>query len=220
MEVKGHVPFAELQRLEREEKEARRARRLRIIILAIQRYTAPAIAMSLGLSRRVCQAWVYRYNEQGLQGLEDQRGKTPRGPLTDEQQEQMQQRLEQGAMPEDGVGSLRGLDVQHILAREFHTRIELRQIGVRDEAKLLRAYPSMDTPFAVVVERFLDPVDVGAAVRSQRLGLRVRALGGPITAYLILLGVAIFTLERGYVFGPNTALPTIRDDAETVRGRC
>ena len=77
--------------------------------------------MSLGLSRRVCQAWVYRYNEQGLQGLEDQRGKSPQGALTDEQQELLQQRLDEGATPEDGVCSLRGVDVQRILAREFHT---------------------------------------------------------------------------------------------------
>ena len=60
MEVRGHLPLAELERLEREERDARRARRLRIVILALKGYTAPAIAMSLGLSRRVCQAWVFQ----------------------------------------------------------------------------------------------------------------------------------------------------------------
>ena len=117
MEVRGHLPLAELERLEREERDARRARRLRIVILALKGYTAPAIAMSLGLSRRVCQAWVYRYNEQGLPGLKDQRGKPSQEPLTDEQQEQMQQRLEKGPRPEDGVCSLRGVDIQRILRR-------------------------------------------------------------------------------------------------------
>jgi transposase len=119
MEVRGHLPLAELERLEREERDARRARRLRIVILALKGYTAPAIAMSLGLSRRVCQAWVYRYNEQGLPGLKDQRGRLPQEPLTDEQQEQMQQRLAEGPRPEDGVCSLRGVDIQRILAQEF-----------------------------------------------------------------------------------------------------
>jgi transposase len=119
MKVMGHLPLAELERLEREEKEARRARRLRIVILALKGYTAPAIALSLGLSRRVCQAWVYRYNEQGLKGLEDQRGKSPRGALTDEQQTHVCQRLEQGPTPEDKVCSLRGVDIQRILAEEF-----------------------------------------------------------------------------------------------------
>lgn len=119
MEVRGHLPLAELERLGREEKDARQARRLRIVILALKGYTAPAIAMSLGLSRRVCQEWVYRYNKQGLQGLEDMRGKSPREPLTAEQQTQMRERLEQGPTPKDGVCSLRGADIQRILAEEF-----------------------------------------------------------------------------------------------------
>lgn len=119
MEVSGRVSLAALERLEREEKRARQARRLRIVILALKGYTAPAIAMSLGLSRRVCQAWVYRYNEQGLKGLEDQRGKSPREALTGEQQSQVCQRLEQGPTPKDGVCSLRGVDFRRILAEEF-----------------------------------------------------------------------------------------------------
>jgi len=119
MEVREHLPLAELERLEREEKEARRARRLRIVILAVKGFTAPAIGMSLGLSRRVCQAWVYRYNEQGLKGLEDQRGKSPPAVLTGEQVTQVRQRLEQGPTPEDKVCSLRGIDIQRILAEEF-----------------------------------------------------------------------------------------------------
>lgn len=119
MEVKDHLPLVELERLERGEKEARRAKRLRIVILAITGYTAPAIAQSVGLSRRVCQSWVYRYNDQGLKGLEDRRGKSPRQPLTVEQQTLVRQRLEQGPTPEDGVCSLRGVDIQRILAEEF-----------------------------------------------------------------------------------------------------
>ena len=93
MEVRQHLPLAELERLECKESNARRAKRLRIIILAMRGYTAPAVAMSLGLSRRTCQDWVYRFNARGLDGLEDHRGKAPRGPLTSEQKLQMQQRM-------------------------------------------------------------------------------------------------------------------------------
>jgi transposase len=89
------------------------------VVLALKGYTAPAIAMSVGLSRRVCQAWVYRYNEQGLKGLEDRRGKSPREVLSDAQQSQVRQRLEQGLTAEDGVCSLRGVDIQRRLAAEF-----------------------------------------------------------------------------------------------------
>jgi transposase len=119
MEVRGHLPLEELVRLERAEKDASRSKRLRIVILALSGYTAPAIAMSLGLSRRICQRWVYRYNEQGLEGLKDGRGQQPRLPLTPGQQEQVCQRLETGPQPKDQVCSLRGVDIQRILATEF-----------------------------------------------------------------------------------------------------
>ena len=119
MEVKGHLPLAELERLERCETNAQRAKRLRIVILAIQGFTAPAIAMCVGLSRRICQRWVCRYNDEGLAGLNDLRGQQPRPALTIEQEAHMRQRLEVGPLPEDRVCALRGVDVQRILAEEF-----------------------------------------------------------------------------------------------------
>ena len=119
MEVSLHVPLEELVRLERAEKDAARSKRLRIIILALGGYTAPAIAMSLGLSRRICQRWVYRYNEEGLEGLNDRRGEEPQPTLTPQQEERVCQRLEAGPTAEDRVCSLRGVDVQRILATEF-----------------------------------------------------------------------------------------------------
>lgn len=119
MKVKGHLPLAELKRLERGEKDADRARRLRIVILAIEGWTAPAIAMAVGLSRRICQRWVHRYNELGLEGLDDQRGREPRRTLTPEQEAEVRRRIEAGPTPEDKVCSLRGKDFQRILADEF-----------------------------------------------------------------------------------------------------
>ena len=119
MHVESHVSLEELKRLERAERDARLARRLRIVILAIEGWTAPAVAMSVGLSRRVCQRWLQRYNGQGLDGLDDRRGRLPGGPLTPVQQRQMRQRLDAGPQPEDLVCTLRGRDVQRILAAEF-----------------------------------------------------------------------------------------------------
>lgn len=119
MTVKDHVPLDELRRLERAEKNAQRAKRLRIIILAIEGWTAPAAAMAVGLSRRVCQRWLSRYNAEGVKGLDDQRGAEPRLPLTAEQQEQFRARLEAGPTAADEVCSLRGKDVQRILAEEY-----------------------------------------------------------------------------------------------------
>lgn len=120
MQVEAHVSLEELKRIERQEKDAGRSKRLRIIILAIEGWTAPALAMSVGLSRRICQRWVYRYNELGLAGLDDQRG-TPRPafPIPTEQVSQLRERLAAGPLPEDQVATLRGKDLQRILAAEF-----------------------------------------------------------------------------------------------------
>ena len=67
------MPLSELRRLERVEKDADRAKRLRIVILGIEGWTAPAVAMAVGLTHRICQRWVRRYNESGLAGLDDRR---------------------------------------------------------------------------------------------------------------------------------------------------
>jgi transposase len=119
MEVRDHATLETLRRLEKKEKDAWRAKRLRIIILAAQGFTAPSIALTLDLSRRDVQLWVERYNRAGLQGLEDQRGGSRRDTLTEEEKASLCQRLDAGAAPSDGVCTLRGVDVQHILAQEF-----------------------------------------------------------------------------------------------------
>ena len=81
MDVRFHLPLAELVRLERIEKDAAQSKRLRMVILALGGWTAPAIAMSVGMSRRICQRWVCRYNELGLEGLSDRRGQASKPVL-------------------------------------------------------------------------------------------------------------------------------------------
>jgi transposase len=70
MDVQPRLLLEEFKQLERAEKDAGKSKRLRVVILAMDGWTAPAVAMAVGLSRRVCQHWVYRFNEQGLAGLE------------------------------------------------------------------------------------------------------------------------------------------------------
>ena len=119
MRVRDHHTLDKLKLLERAEKNADRARRLRIVILAAEGWTAPAIVMAVGLSRRICQRWVARYNEQGLEGLDDRRGQRSGVPLNGEQEASLRQRIDAGPTPTDSVCSLRGQDYQRILAEEF-----------------------------------------------------------------------------------------------------
>jgi transposase len=120
MEVKNWRSLDQLRLLQRAEKDVGRAQRLQIVVLALQGWTAPAIGMAVGLSRRVCQRWVAQYNEAGLDGLEDQRGAAAGLPLTDHQQAELKRRLDAGPTPKDGVCALRGRDVKRILDQEFH----------------------------------------------------------------------------------------------------
>jgi transposase len=128
MHVEGHLSLSELKRLERCEKDADRARRLRIVILGMEGWTAPAVGMAVGLSRRVCQTWVARYNAAGLDGLEDQRGSYERMTLTAQQEAELIERIETGPREDDLVCSLRGQDFQQILANEFGVQRSLAAV--------------------------------------------------------------------------------------------
>lgn len=119
MEVRDHATLETLRRLEKKETDVQQAKRLRIIILAIQGFTAASISLTLDICERAVQEWVARYNRSGLQGLVDHRGGSRRDSLTEEEKAELCQWLDQGATPEDGVCALRGRDVQHILAQEF-----------------------------------------------------------------------------------------------------
>lgn len=119
MHVEDHLSLVELKRLARSEQDARFSRRLQMVVLAVEGYTAPAIARSLSCSRRTCQQWVQRYNAEGLVGLQDKPGRGKAPLLTAEEQLQLKQRIDAGPTTEDGVCALRGKDIQRILAEEF-----------------------------------------------------------------------------------------------------
>lgn len=119
MEVAVHHTEQQLQRLVDREPRADRAQRLRIVLLAKQGFTAPEIATLTGLSRRSVQVWVARYNGEGLAGLNTKPGRGRKPPLTPEQEQQLRRRLDAGPLPEDGVCTLRGKDVQRVLQQEF-----------------------------------------------------------------------------------------------------
>ena len=85
MEVRDHVTLETLRRLEKVEADVQHAKRLRIIILAMQGFTASSIALTLDFCKRAVQEWVERYNRNGLQGLIDHRGGSRRDSLTEEE---------------------------------------------------------------------------------------------------------------------------------------
>lgn len=119
MRVADHHSEQQLQRLVDQATLAVQAERLRVVLLAKQGFTAPEVATCTGLSRRAIQDWVARYNREGLNGLKTRPGQGRKPALTPTQTEQLRLRLDAGPLPEDGVCTLRGKDVQRILEQEF-----------------------------------------------------------------------------------------------------
>ena len=125
MRVDLKEPVDELRRVYRRETSAKQSRRLQIVILAAQQQTAEAIGHQVGLSPRQVQYWVRRYNREGVTGLADRDGRGPKPLLTAEEADRLRVRLDAGPKPQDGVCTLRGKDVQRILAEEFGKRRKL-----------------------------------------------------------------------------------------------
>jgi len=117
--VKDHMTLEKLKKLERSQSDAALAKRFRIIVLAIQGWTATEIEMAVGLARRTVQLWVERYNEEGAKGLFDREGRGRPRQLTAEQEEQIRERIDGGPLPQDKVCTLRGADIKNLLENEF-----------------------------------------------------------------------------------------------------
>jgi len=128
MHVKDRHGVDELRRLARKTKDGRVRTRLQALVLAKQGHTAVYTAELLGMSRRMIQKWVQRYNEDGLAGLSDRSGRGRSCRLSEDQQLQLQHRIEAGPLEGDRVCTLRGTDIQDILAQEFEVLYHLNGV--------------------------------------------------------------------------------------------
>jgi len=125
-----HDSVDELLSKARLKRFARIRDRLRCVALAMEGVTAPEIAGRVGLSRRTVQAWVHRYNEEGIDGLYDRPlpGQPTKLKRTDEAR--FMTRIDAGPTEADGVCTLRGEDLRRILKCEFGAKYSLN--GVYD----------------------------------------------------------------------------------------
>jgi len=117
-----------LQTLVSKERQAKQRDRYRMALLALQGFEALQIADKVGYSRRTVQQWVYRYRDDGLDGLRERPRSGQPKKLPTEKETDFRKRLEDGPTPEDGVCTLRGKDIQRILAEEFGSKYSLQGI--------------------------------------------------------------------------------------------
>ena len=130
MHVADHLTLLQLQELASAEPSKRRFLRLRALILARSGMTAFEVAHALGVARRSVQNWVARYNNEGLTGLNNRPGGGRPAFLDHAQLERLQERIDAGAQPEDGVCTLRGPEIHALLEREFGVIYSLSAVYV------------------------------------------------------------------------------------------
>jgi len=98
------------------------------VLLAIDGLTAPDIADRVGRSRRFVQRWCYAYRDHGLEGLtpKPRPGRPPMLPV--DQHQAFKERMLAGPTDADGVCTLRGVDAQRILEKEFGVSYSLNGV--------------------------------------------------------------------------------------------
>jgi len=119
---------ARLERRARKERVAEQRDRLRAAALAIEGVETLEIQRMLGRSRGFVQRWGYAYRDGGIDAIATtpHPGKPARLPAG--RHDELRARLDAGPRPEDGVCTLRGRDVQRILAEEFGVEYSLQAV--------------------------------------------------------------------------------------------
>lgn len=102
--------------------------RIRAVVYAALGSTAEEIANQLDRDIRWVQSWVYRYRDEGFEGLWDRKrsGAPPKIPL--EEIPTLAARILAGPKPEDEVMVFTAKDIQKIIAREFNVECGLTTV--------------------------------------------------------------------------------------------
>ena len=128
MFVADHHTLQQLQDLAQAIPQKRLWRRVQALVLAKQGRTAEDIAQALGCSLRAVKHWVAQYNRGDIAALHERprSGRPPR--LDPHEYPRLKQRLDAPPRPEDGVCTLRGLEIQRLLEQEFGVLMGLQTV--------------------------------------------------------------------------------------------
>lgn len=110
--------------------DARQARRLVAIAMVLDGQSRELAAKAGGLDRQSLRDWVHRYNAEGVAGLKDRSrsGRPPR--LSDEQQAEVADWVDEGPKLEtDGVVRWRRIDLQRRIEQRFAVSLHERTVG-------------------------------------------------------------------------------------------
>lgn len=115
--------------------DAAAARRMLALALVLDGHARSDAARLCGMDRQTLRDWVHRYNEQGLGGLSDRRGRGgPPRRLSAEQEATVAALVRSGPdRAEHGVVRWRRVDLAAVIAQRFDVHLAERTVG-----KLLR----------------------------------------------------------------------------------
>ena len=88
-------------------------------------------AQSCGMDRQTLRDWVHRYNDAGLSGLSDKKGRTgPQPRLSPAQEAEVAKRVRTGPdVKEDGVVRWRRMDLARVIKARFDVVLAERTVG-------------------------------------------------------------------------------------------
>ena len=117
-----------LRQAVRRERNVSQRDRLRAVLLAVEGVETLDIQQMLGRSRGFVQRWAYAYRDGGIQAIArlPYPGKPAR--VRGELMERLKARIDAGPLAQDKVCSLRGKDLQRILAEEMGIKYSLQAV--------------------------------------------------------------------------------------------
>ncbi len=106
------------------------ARRMLALALIKEGRSRAEAAITCGMDRQTLRDWVLRYNDAGLAGLYDKKGRTgPKPRLTPEQEAEIAAIVRKGPGAEDGVVRWRRLDLAGVIKARFGVALAERTVG-------------------------------------------------------------------------------------------
>ena len=120
-----------LRRVAQRSRHAAAARRMLALALVLEGASRTKAAQAAGMDRQTLRDWVHRYNEQGLVGLSDKKGKVgPKRALTPEQEAEVATWVRRGPDPaKHGVVRWRRADLARAIAAAFGVVLAERSIS-------------------------------------------------------------------------------------------
>ncbi len=127
--TRTELDAAGLRRAASRSRDADAARRL--LVLALEGQNRMDAARACGMDRQTLRDWVHRYNEAGLAGLGDKRGRTgPKRRLSPEQEARVAEWVRQGpGLATHGVVRWRRAGLARAIAAEFGVTVAERSVG-------------------------------------------------------------------------------------------